>query len=115
MATATSSSSQASVIKVSSAAQLITVLKTVKAGQTIELAKGNYGDVNMRNLKGVTITSQDASNPATFNSINMTNSSDMKIHHVQMNVGHYGVFNGSRFRAQVVPRIVEFARRIDDR
>jgi poly(3-hydroxybutyrate) depolymerase len=23
-------------------------------------------------------------------------------------VGHYGVFNGSRFRAEIVPRIVDF-------
>jgi poly(3-hydroxybutyrate) depolymerase len=38
----------------------------------------------------------------------------MKSHYVQMNVGHYGVFNGSRFRAQVVPRIVEFTRKMDE-
>ena len=40
---------------------------------------------------------------------------EMKMHYVQMSVGHYGVFNGSRFRAQVVPRIVEFTRGIDTR
>ncbi|RLQ89289.1 polyhydroxyalkanoate depolymerase [Notoacmeibacter ruber] len=33
----------------------------------------------------------------------------MKVHYTQPNVGHYGVFNGSRFRANIVPRIVEFA------
>lgn len=33
-----------------------------------------------------------------------------KAHHLQKNVGHYGVFNGSRFRANIVPRIVEFVR-----
>jgi poly(3-hydroxybutyrate) depolymerase len=31
-----------------------------------------------------------------------------KIHHLQRGVGHYGVFNGSRFSADVVPRIVSF-------
>ncbi|HMM64587.1 MAG: polyhydroxyalkanoate depolymerase [Mesorhizobium sp.] len=31
-----------------------------------------------------------------------------KAHYVQPAVGHYGVFNGSRFRAQIVPRIVDF-------
>jgi poly(3-hydroxybutyrate) depolymerase len=31
-----------------------------------------------------------------------------KLYHLQMGVGHYGVFNGSRFRAQIAPRIVEF-------
>ena len=40
---------------------------------------------------------------------------DMKKHHVQMGVGHYGVFNGSRFRAQVVPLIVDFTRGLDAR
>jgi poly(3-hydroxybutyrate) depolymerase len=27
---------------------------------------------------------------------------------VQPAVGHYGVFNGSRFRSEIVPRIVDF-------
>ena len=31
----------------------------------------------------------------------------MRGHHLQPRVGHYGVFNGSRFRADIVPRIVE--------
>jgi poly(3-hydroxybutyrate) depolymerase len=31
-----------------------------------------------------------------------------KLHHLQKGVGHYGVFNGSRFRKEIVPRIVEF-------
>jgi poly(3-hydroxybutyrate) depolymerase len=29
-------------------------------------------------------------------------------HYLQPTVGHYGVFNGSRFRAEIVPRIVDF-------
>jgi poly(3-hydroxybutyrate) depolymerase len=29
-------------------------------------------------------------------------------HYMQPAVGHYGVFNGSRFRAEIVPRIVDF-------
>jgi len=33
---------------------------------------------------------------------------DMRAHYVQPAVGHYGVFNGSRFRAEIVPRIVDF-------
>jgi len=32
----------------------------------------------------------------------------MRGHHLQSRVGHYGVFNGSRFRAEIVPRIVAF-------
>ena len=34
---------------------------------------------------------------------------DMKAHYVQADVGHYGVFNGSRFRAEIAPRIADFA------
>jgi poly(3-hydroxybutyrate) depolymerase len=33
---------------------------------------------------------------------------DKKIHYVQPKVGHYGVFNGSRFRAEIAPRIADF-------
>lgn len=33
---------------------------------------------------------------------------DRKAHYVQLGVGHYGVFNGSRFRAEIVPRISDF-------
>ncbi len=32
----------------------------------------------------------------------------MKEHYTQPSVGHYGVFNGSRFRAQIIPRINRF-------
>jgi len=32
----------------------------------------------------------------------------MRQHYVQPAVGHYGVFNGSRFRSEIVPRIVAF-------
>ncbi|MBS9721705.1 polyhydroxyalkanoate depolymerase [Tianweitania sp. BSSL-BM11] len=35
---------------------------------------------------------------------------EKKSHYVQPSVGHYGVFNGSRFRSEIVPRIVEFMR-----
>ena len=33
---------------------------------------------------------------------------DMRVHYMQPAVGHYGVFNGSRYRAEIVPRIVDF-------
>jgi poly(3-hydroxybutyrate) depolymerase len=33
---------------------------------------------------------------------------DKKVHYVQPKVGHYGVFNGSRFRAEIAPRIADF-------
>ena len=31
-----------------------------------------------------------------------------RMHHVQADVGHYGIFNGSRFRKHIVPRVVGF-------
>jgi poly(3-hydroxybutyrate) depolymerase len=33
---------------------------------------------------------------------------EMKAHWLQPAVGHYGVFNGSRFRAEIAPRIADF-------
>ena len=33
---------------------------------------------------------------------------DMKTHYLQPGVGHYGVFNGSRFRSEIAPRISDF-------
>ena len=35
---------------------------------------------------------------------------DMRHHYVQPKVGHYGVFNGSRYRAEIAPRILDFIR-----
>jgi poly(3-hydroxybutyrate) depolymerase len=31
-----------------------------------------------------------------------------RVHYMQPKVGHYGVFNGSRFRAEIAPRIADF-------
>ena len=35
-------------------------------------------------------------------------SEDKRVHYLQDRVGHYGVFNGSRFRAEIAPRIRDF-------
>ena len=35
-------------------------------------------------------------------------SSDKKVYWLQEKVGHYGVFNGSRFRSEIAPRIADF-------
>ena len=37
-----------------------------------------------------------------------------KLAYLQTGVGHYGVFNGSRFRSEIVPRIAAFARSIEE-
>jgi poly(3-hydroxybutyrate) depolymerase len=36
-----------------------------------------------------------------------------RVHHLQLGVGHYGVFNGSRFRSQIAPRIRDFHADVD--
>lgn len=33
---------------------------------------------------------------------------ELRAHYVQPTVGHYGVFNGSRFRAEIAPRVADF-------
>jgi poly(3-hydroxybutyrate) depolymerase len=35
-------------------------------------------------------------------------SPDKKVYHLQPSVGHYGVFNGSRFRREIAPKIAAF-------
>jgi poly(3-hydroxybutyrate) depolymerase len=36
-----------------------------------------------------------------------------KMHYLQPTVGHYGVFNGSRFRSEIAPRISDFIRSVE--
>ncbi len=38
---------------------------------------------------------------------------DKRVHYLQLGVGHYGVFNGSRFRSEIAPRISDFMRSLD--
>jgi poly(3-hydroxybutyrate) depolymerase len=35
-------------------------------------------------------------------------------HHYQLNCGHYGIFNGRRWREEIMPRIRHFIRQFDD-
>ena len=39
--------------------------------------------------------------------------SDQKFHYLQPGVGHYGVFNGTRFRTEIQPRIRDMIRSVD--
>lgn len=38
---------------------------------------------------------------------------DMRVEYLQKGVGHYGVFNGSRFRSEIAPRISDFMLSLD--
>jgi poly(3-hydroxybutyrate) depolymerase len=40
---------------------------------------------------------------------------ELKVHYLQKDVGHYGVFNGSRFRSQIAPRIADFQATVNAR
>ncbi len=37
----------------------------------------------------------------------------LRLHYLQKDVGHYGVFNGSRFRTEIAPRVCAFHARIE--
>ncbi len=37
----------------------------------------------------------------------------LRVHHLQLGVGHYGIFNGSKFRDQILPRVCEFHATVD--
>ena len=37
----------------------------------------------------------------------------LRASHLQKDAGHYGIFNGSQFRAEIAPRICAFHARID--
>lgn len=40
---------------------------------------------------------------------------DMQTDYIQPGVGHYGVFNGSRFETEIAPRVTQFTRRFTNR
>jgi Right handed beta helix region len=68
------------VINVASPEKLLEVLRSVQGGETIRLAKGDYGKVVLQKTTGalarlrspVIITSEDVATPARFSSISMT-------------------------------------------
>ena len=40
-------------------------------------------------------------------------SDNKQFHHTQKGVGHYGIFNGSKWREQIMPRVASFMRTVD--
>lgn len=68
------------VYTVSNTSELYEALDKVSAGDVVELAPGDYGDVDILNLSfssEVVLTSADKDNPAVFNSINASNISNV--------------------------------------
>ena len=77
-----------STILVNSTAQLTSALQVANAGDVISLASGNYGDVLIKNklFSGdVTITSQDATSPATLHTLTIYGSSHIHVDDVNVN------------------------------
>ncbi|KAB7647865.1 right-handed parallel beta-helix repeat-containing protein [Polymorphobacter fuscus] len=69
-------------VTVATAAQLSAAAKVAKAGDTILLAPGNYGDVNLSNLNpagNITIKSADPDNDAVFRTLRMTRSNNVTL------------------------------------
>ena len=77
-----------STILVNDRAQLASALQAAHAGDTISLAGGNYGDVLIKNkafASDVTITSQNATSPATLHSLTILGSSHIHVDDVNVN------------------------------
>jgi hypothetical protein len=78
-----------SVITVSNAQQLSAAIASSKAGDTIQLNAGNYGDLTVLNRSfatDLTIKSADASHPAVFNTLTVTNSSGIDFVNLNVNM-----------------------------
>jgi len=76
------------VLNVSNATQLQAALASAKAGDTIKLAAGNYGNVSITSKNfstDVTITSADPTHPATFASLSVSSSSHLDFSGVNIN------------------------------
>ena len=69
---------------------------------------GAITDIALLTIEGEKddITGLGQTEAAHFLVINLPD--ELRAHHVQKKVGHYGVFNGSRWRSQIQPRIADF-------
>ena len=74
-------------VTVSLAAQLLAAAKAAKAGGTILLAPGNYGDVSQSNLTPtatITVKSADPDNDAVFRTLNMMRANNIIIEDIDI-------------------------------
>ena len=84
-------------------AELDSAIAAAKGGDTIVLASGSYGDVVISNRNfdsTVSIQSADENNPATFNSIKITNSSNITVDSVHVSNPGNGSEGGAFFRVE---------------
>jgi Right handed beta helix region len=95
--TTTTTSGAGHTVTVTNAADLMTALNSAHAGDTINLAAGNYGTVSLYGLHfngTVTIQSADNANEAVINSLTVQSSSGISFSHVDlaMTGGGYGAY-----------------------
>jgi Ca2+-binding RTX toxin-like protein len=96
--TTTTTSSVGHTVTVTNSAQLMTALNSAHAGDTIDLAAGNYGAVSLSGLHfngTVTIQSADNANEAVINSLSVQNSSGLSFSHLNL------AMSGSGYGASV--------------
>ena len=81
-------SAAATEIRVTSNAALLTALNNATGGETIVLAAGNYGSITFSNKQYtsyVTIRSESTTSRAVFDTINLTNVSNMSFQNIVIN------------------------------
>ena len=71
---------------------------------------GQIRDIGLMTIEGEKddITGRGQTKAAQDLAVNLPD--EKKMHYVQPKVGHYGVFNGSRFRTQIQPKLRDFIR-----
>ncbi|GHA47710.1 hypothetical protein GCM10008927_10790 [Amylibacter ulvae] len=87
-------------IDVSNASQLNAALSSANSGDTIVLAAGNYGNVNINSKdfgSGVTITSASNNNPANFSGLTINNVDGLTLDNVLLD---YTYSNGHQLHQQ---------------
>jgi Ca2+-binding RTX toxin-like protein len=86
-----------SIFDCNSTASLIHTLSVARAGDTIRLASGNYGEVRLDGLRvagGLAITSADPAHPAVLTYLSLTNCQGLTFADLEFNIrtGHLGVY-----------------------
>lgn len=77
------------IFSVGSSRALTDALRIARSGDVIKVASGTYDAIKLANvqLSGVTITSADATRPAVFNNLQVTNSRGITFSHVEFSTG----------------------------
>jgi hypothetical protein len=85
-------------VTVANAADLLSALKAAHAGDTIQLAAGNYGEINLNALNfssAVTITSADPNHQAVITGLNVQNSSNLAFSHLELTPDAVSTYNAT--------------------